>query len=96
MAMDGEEQKMWEYVHKYLESCAPIRWLDWVSRCGDPDAKKFVESILFRDGRLRDLTNESVRKEILDAIRQTPSIMEIVIRDFADELRKQEENPSAR
>jgi len=89
--MENEEEKMWEYVHKYLESCAPVHWLNWVSRCEDAQAKGYVESILFQNGGLRDLTNQTVKIEVLDAIRKTPSIMKIVIKDFAEEVRKQEE-----
>jgi len=88
--MNDDEQKQWEYIHKYLEACAPVRWLNWVSRCDDPQEKQFLESILFKDGGLRDLTDETVKREVLDAIRQSPSIMRIVIKDFADEVRKQE------
>jgi len=86
--MDDEDQKMWAHIEKYLEACAPVHWLIWVSRCSDSEAKKQIESVLFKDGGLRDLTNASVKKEVLDAIRQTPHLMQIVIKDLANEVQQ--------
>ena len=86
--MEDENQKLWGYIEKYLEACAPVHWLIWVSKCSDPEAKKYIESVLFKDGGLRDLTNASVKKEVLDAIRQTPHVMQIVIKDLANEVQK--------
>ena len=88
--MNNEEQELeWlrEVVEAYLQKCAPIHWLNWASKCPDPDAKKLLDSVLFRGGRLRDLTDASVKAEVLEVISKSPAIMEVVIADFAEELR---------
>jgi hypothetical protein len=83
--MDEEEQKMQEYIEAYLQASPPVFWVDWCGRCHDKAARQSVESVLFRDEVLRDLTDPVVRLEVLEAIRQQPSMMELVIAD-ADDL----------
>jgi hypothetical protein len=84
-----------EVVEAYLKNCAPIHWLNWASKCPDPDAKKLLDSVLFIGGCLRDLTDASVKAEVLEVISQSPAIMELVIADFAEELRMHTEEAPA-
>ena len=87
---EEEEQKLWGYVEAYLQERPPVHWLSWTGRCQDEAARKRVELVLFRNGRLRDLTDAAVKREVLDAIRQEPSIMQLVIADLAEEVAKYE------
>lgn len=90
--MDTEEQKLWDYVEAYLQGCAPVHWLSWHGRCQDEDTRKRVTLVLFRDDGLRDLTDPAVKREVLDAIRQEPAMMQIVITDLAEEVAKYEKD----
>jgi hypothetical protein len=89
---DHEVAWLREKVEIYLKNRPPILWLAWASRCPDANAKSLLESVLFENGRLRDLTDESIRSEVLEGISQTPSLMELVIADLADEMRTQAGN----
>ncbi len=88
--MNNEEQELeWlrEIVEDYHQNSALIHWVNWASKCPDPDAKNLVDFVLFRGGHLRDLTDASVKAEVLEVISQSPAIMELVIADFAEEVR---------
>jgi hypothetical protein len=85
--MSNGENEMRRLVEAYLQNCAPIHWVNWASRCPDPDAKMLLESVLYEGGGLRDLTNAGVKAEVLEVISQSPAIMELVIADFAEEVR---------
>ena len=91
-----DEQKLWGFVERYLEEVAPIHWLSWHGRCQDEDARKRISTVLFHDGHLRDLTDPTVKQEVLEAVRHEPAMMQLVIADLAEEVPKHEKkNPAA-
>ena len=90
--MDSEEQKMWRFIEVYLKKVPPVFWVTWCGRCQDEAARKHVESVLFHDDSLRNLTDAAVKREVLDAIRQEPAMMQIVIADLAEEVAKYEKD----
>ena len=85
--MSNEEHEMRRLIEAFLQNCAPVHWVNWSSRCPDPDAKNLLDSALFEGGGLRDLTDARVKTEVLGVISQSSAIMELVIADFAEEVR---------
>ena len=88
--MNAEEQKMWKFIEAYLQERPPVYWAAWWGRCQDETARKRVESVLFQNGGLRDLTDLKVKQAVLDVIRQEPAMMQLVIADFAEEVARVE------
>ena len=82
--MDEQEQQLREYVEAFLQASPPVFWVDWCGRCQDRVARESVESVLFRDDVLRDLTDPVIKQAVLEAIRQHPSMMKLVMKDADD------------
>ncbi len=82
-------EKIRELIGDYIENCQPIHWVSWMTNCADPDGKRQLESVLFENGSLRNLTDPNVREEVLNTVRTTPSILEVVIRQLAEEVEAQ-------
>lgn len=84
---EEEEYALRSHIEAYLHGCAPVHWVNWKYKCKDADARRSLESVLFEDGRLRDLTDATVKAEVLEVISQSPALMEVVIADLAEEVR---------
>lgn len=92
--MTDEEAELQMCVEEYLRRSAPVRWVNWISKCPDPEARKQLEAVLFDNGFLRDLTDLKVADDVVRAILGVPSVMDLVIADLAEEverIRKQRE-----
>ncbi len=86
--MTDEEAELRIWIEDYLRRSAPIRWVNWISKCPDPETRTELESVLFEDGFLRDLTDLKVADEVVRAILGVPSVMELVIADLAEEVNR--------
>ena len=84
--MTNEEAQMRRSIEAYLLRSAPVRWVNWISKCPDPQTKRDLEFVLFEDGRIRVLTDPKVADEVLNAIYHAPPVMELVIADLAGEV----------
>ena len=87
--MTKEEVQVREWVEAYLKHTAPIRWVQWWSRCSDPDAKRLLQSVLFEGDHLRDLTCADVKVAVLEVVWQAQALLDLVVADLADEVRQQ-------
>jgi hypothetical protein len=88
--MSPKEQELeWlrQKVEAYLQNCAPVHWLNWASKCPDLSDKKLIESVLFANGHLRDLTDAGVKAEVLKVFSQSAAMMQLVIAELAEEVR---------
>ena len=77
---------MW--IEEYLRRSAPVRWVNWILKCPNRDARRRLESVLFENGFLRDLTDPDVADEVVRAILGAPAVMDLVIADLAEEVGK--------
>src|SRR5882724_2130419 len=89
--MRDEDEQAWYFVEKYLHNSKPVQWVNWMARCNDEKAKTLLKSTLFEDDALRDLTDPRVKEEVMEVISETSALLELVIADFAEELRLVEE-----
>jgi len=88
--MAKEHSEARRLVGRYLQHSKPIHWVNWASRCPDQQAKAQLEKALFQGGSLRDLTDPVVKSEVLEAISAAPAILDLVIADLAEEMRREQ------
>lgn len=86
--MTEEDARLRSSTEEYLRRSAPVRWVNWISKCPDPETRKELECVLFENGHLRDLTDQKVADRIVRAILNVPSVMELVLTDLAEELER--------
>ena len=84
--MPDQTEDIAPFVDAYIRRSQPIHWVNWMARCNDSRAKEGMQTVLFRGGELRDLTDSDVREQVLEVICATPAVLELVLDDLAEEV----------
>jgi len=94
--MSDQPRDLESAIELFIRRSQPIHWVNWMTRCSDREAKEKMKSVLFENGHLRDLTDFSVKEEVLHAVLTNEAIFELAIDDLAElEALEAENNPSA-
>src|SRR5690349_1714418 len=48
-SMIHEEAELRIYIEEYLRRSAPVRWVNWILKCPNRDARRRLESVLFEN-----------------------------------------------
>lgn len=68
-------------LEHYVMNLAPIYWVDWMDKCGDPPASTALKNVLFEGGALRDLSAPDLRREVLSIVLQHDPLRQYVLRE---------------
>jgi len=67
-----------ELIQGYVHRTFPVQWANWWAKVQDRQARDDLGRVIFDDETLRDLTEPSVRGEVIACVLRHQSLMDLV------------------